>query len=130
VAPLTPPSDLVQLEQWLARIATTAASDPQGAARALQGWRAAAQARAEQLTAAEEACAAALARRDALRGRWLAYRAKAGAAALDEDPVVSDALAALKERLWTAPCELGAAERQLISLARLLDHRGACAGEE
>jgi hypothetical protein len=116
-----PASDIAQLEQWLDRVVTTADRDPEAAARALVDWRAAAQARIDELSAVEQAATSALERRKALRGRWQAYKSKAGDLGRDEQPQVTAALAALQERLWTAPCDLAAAERQLVDLARLLD---------
>lgn len=125
----TPVGDTAQLEEWLDRITSAATRDAEGAARTLRDWQAAAQARIDELSAVEQAAAAALARRDALRGRWQAYKSKAGDLSLDERPAVTAALASLQERLWTAPCDLAAAERQLVELAHLLDRRGPGAGE-
>jgi hypothetical protein len=122
-ATVLPSTDLSQLEQWLDRITGAAANDEAAAAKALADWRAAARARADEIGAAEQAAAAALTRRDALRGRWQAYRSKAGDLAVDEHPGISAQLAGLRERLWTAPCDLAAAERELVALARRLDDR-------
>lgn len=130
VGDIPPPEDLAQLEQWLDRVTTAAVRDPEGAARTLADWRLAAQARVDEIGAVEQAATAALARRGALRGRWLAYKSKAGDLARDEQTEVIAALAALHQRLWTAPCDLAAAELQLVGLARLLDGRGREAREQ
>lgn len=52
-----------------------------------------------------------LARRDELRGRLAAYRAKAAARGLAEDPDLTIAYARARELLFTAPCDLRAATR-------------------
>lgn len=125
-----PVEDINQLGRWLTRITSAAVHDPDGAARALGDWRSAAQTRVEELDDAERAALAAVAHRDALRGRWQAYKSKGGALALDEQQVISAALDELRDRLWTAPCDLAAAERELVGLARLLDRGLPRAGEE
>ncbi|HYU67578.1 MAG TPA: hypothetical protein VEK09_12545, partial [Jatrophihabitantaceae bacterium] len=58
--------------------------------------------------------AAPLTERDELRGLAEAYRAKAGAAGLAEDPALGERFDALRTLLWQAPCDLAAA-RPLVA---------------
>jgi hypothetical protein len=71
-----------------------------------------AQARATASALAVSA-AAPLARRRELRGRLEAYRAKAHGLGRDEDPALSELYRTVTDTLYTAPCDLEEAERQL-----------------
>jgi hypothetical protein len=59
-------------------------------------------------------------RRAEARGLWTALRAKAAARRLDERTEVAAALAAARDQLWHAPCDLDAAEATLARLSALL----------
>jgi hypothetical protein len=59
---------------------------------------------------AERAVVAAMARRDELRGLLGAYKAKAARLGAVEDSRLSDHYARARDLLWTAPCDLAAAE--------------------
>jgi hypothetical protein len=58
---------------------------------------------------AERAAAAALARRDELRGLLGAYKAKAARLGAAEDASLAERYARARDLLWTAPCDLTAA---------------------
>jgi hypothetical protein len=60
--------------------------------------------------AAERASAAALARRDELRGLLGAYKAKAARLGAAEDAPLAERYDRAHDLLWTAPCDLAAAE--------------------
>jgi hypothetical protein len=62
-------------------------------------------------------------RRSEGRGLWSALRAKAGARRLDEQPDVAAALAAARDELWRAPCDLAAADAALAALSAVLEDR-------
>jgi hypothetical protein len=57
------------------------------------------------------AVTAPLAVRAELRGRLDAYRAKVARLGMAEDPVLIERYDQARRLLWTAPCDLGAAER-------------------
>lgn len=59
---------------------------------------------------AERAAAAALARRDELRGLLGAYKAKAARLGAAEDAALAERYDRARDLLWTAPCDLAAAE--------------------
>jgi hypothetical protein len=68
------------------------------------------------LTAARDRLAAVTAPLEArgeLRGRLDAYRARARAAGLAEDPALADRYQAARDLLWTAPCDVAASERSV-----------------
>jgi hypothetical protein len=88
---------------WAARLDALAA---------LRSELAAARAR---LVAAHELAAGRLARRDELRGRFTAFRARAARLGRAEDPRVLDLDARLQRLLWTRPCDLVAATRELAA---------------
>jgi hypothetical protein len=124
VATTTPVRDLDALGTWLDRIATAATSGDRGrAATDLTAWFAAAQARRDELDAALAPARSGMERREQGRGLWSALRAKAGARKLDETPEVVAALARAKDLLWSAPCDLDAAEAALTDLSRTLTKR-------
>jgi hypothetical protein len=71
------------------------------------------------LTEAKRRYQAPLAERAEMRGLADAYRAKAGASGLNEDPVLDATYTALHTALWSAPCDLGAA-RLLLTEYRIV----------
>jgi hypothetical protein len=113
------------LATWLERIEATAVGDPAHAAAGLDDWVAAAQVRRKELEAAAAPAKECMRRREEGRGLWNALRAKAAARHLDERSDVSAALTAAQDELWSAPCDLAAAEAALAAVAALLDPRGA-----
>ncbi|KNB49487.1 hypothetical protein [Streptomyces caatingaensis] len=71
----------------------------------------------EELARAREsltAVTAPLAVRAELRGRLDAYRAKAARHGLAEDPVLGERYDAARRKLWSAPCDLVAAEQAVL----------------
>lgn len=70
--------------------------------------------------AAKDTATALLGRRDELRGRLDAYRAKAARLGLAEDAELTEAHQQAKELLYTAPCDLAAATRALAGYQRLI----------
>lgn len=124
VAATVPVTDLDALGKWLDRIGTAAVDGDRGRAAAdLTAWFEAAQARRRELDAALGPARAGMERREQGRGLWRALRAKAGARKLDEKPDVVAALDAARELLWTAPCDVAAAEASLTHLSRTLTNR-------
>jgi hypothetical protein len=63
---------------------------------------------------AERAAAAALARRDELRGLLGAYKAKAARLGAAEDASLAERYNRARDVLWTAPCDLTAAEAAVV----------------
>jgi hypothetical protein len=61
-------------------------------------------------TEAERAAVAAMAQRDELRGLLGAYKAKAARLGAVEDPGLAERYDQARDLLWTAPCDLAAAE--------------------
>src|SRR2546430_15715889 len=59
---------------------------------------------------AERAMVAAMAKRDELRGLLGAYKAKAARLGAVEDPGLAERYDRARDLLWTAPCDLAAAE--------------------
>jgi hypothetical protein len=59
---------------------------------------------------AERAVVAAMAKRDELRGLLGAYKAKAARLGAVEDPALAERYDQARDLLWTAPCDLAAAE--------------------
>jgi hypothetical protein len=145
-----PVPDLSALAGWLDRIASAASASPaspsaastgsttppsSSAARAhaaseLTAWREAAQARRAELDAALAPARSGMRRRAEGQGLWTALRAKAGARKLDEQPAVADALTEARDLLWTAPCDLAAAEAALARLSAVLTTNPAEAKED
>lgn len=68
---------------------------------------------AAALAEASRCYAAPLTERAELRGLAEAYRAKAGAAGFAEDPDLDSQWVRLRDVLWQAPCDLGAARKRL-----------------
>jgi hypothetical protein len=65
----------------------------------------------EQFRAAERSIMAVLGQRDELRGLLDAYKAKAGRLGAAEDPALAARYDQARGLLWTAPCDLAAAQR-------------------
>jgi hypothetical protein len=123
VSTTAPIPDLAALGGWLDRIATTATTDRTRAATDLAAWSAAAESRQAELDAALAPARAGLRRRGEGRGLWTALRAKAAAHKRDEQTDVADALSAARSLLWSAPCDLDAAEAALATLSQVLTSR-------
>jgi hypothetical protein len=81
---------------------------------ALDAYRSRLDQAAAALDEAGRRYAAPLTERAELRGLAEAYRAKAGAAGLAEDPTLGEGFEALRAVLWQAPCDLAAA-RPLVA---------------
>ena len=118
-----PVPDIAAVGDWLERIAAAGATDRPRAATDLAAWTAAAQARRSELDAALAAARAGMRRREEGQGLWTALRAKAGARKVDERAEVAEALAAARDLLWHAPCDLTAAEAALARLSGVLTAR-------
>jgi hypothetical protein len=139
-----PVPDLSALAGWLHRIASAASASASASASAapasssgrahaaseLTAWREAAEARRAELDAALAPARSGLRRRAEGQGLWTALRAKAGARKLDEQPAVADALTEARDLLWTAPCDLAAAEAALARLSAVLTTNPAEAKED
>lgn len=124
VAATAPVTDIEALAGWLDRIDAAASNGHRArAATDLAAWFSAAQARRDELDAALAPARAGMERREQGRGLWNALRAKAGARKLDEQPDVVEALDRARDLLWTAPCDVTAAEAALTELSRILTHR-------
>jgi hypothetical protein len=67
---------------------------------------------------AERAAVSALARRDELRGLLGAYKAKAARLGAAEDDALAQCYAQARDLLWTAPCDLTAAEAAVTGYQR------------
>jgi hypothetical protein len=99
------------LRPWLERLRQRPGSDWRATLKGLAAWRAVcdgALSSAEKIRHANEAP---LGRRNELRGRLDAMAAKAAARGVAERNGASDALAAARDLLFAAPCDLAAAER-------------------
>jgi hypothetical protein len=123
-APLDPPSDrapalrgvlaalidgrLPSRRTWPAR------------ARALADLEAQVEAAAAEVRAAHALADGLLERRTELRGRFEAYRAKAGRLGLSERPDLLALDTDVRRLLWTRPADLAAATRALVSYQQLL----------
>lgn len=99
------------LRPWLSRLEAEAAAGKWAAAgKGLERWREVADgwlANARRVVAANQAP---LRRRDDLRGLLDAYRAKAAATGLAEDAAVTALYREASDALYTAPCDLDAAD--------------------
>jgi hypothetical protein len=89
-------------------------------ARALTDLETAVDAAAAEMRAAHALADGLLERRTELRGRFEAYRAKAGRLGLSERPDLLALDADVRRLLWTRPADLAAATRALVSYQRLL----------
>jgi len=104
------PASAVALREQVARLKELAAA--RSWLRLASGLDAVAAAAGTALGTAQEnerQAAAPLRLRDELRGRLHAYRAKAIAMGLAEDPRLTWLFTAARDVLWTAPCDVGAA---------------------
>jgi hypothetical protein len=75
---------------------------------------------AAQTTETERSAAAALGRRDELRGLLGAYKAKAARLGVAEDADLAVRYDQVRELLWTAPCDLTAAEAAVAGYQRAI----------
>lgn len=83
----------------------------------------------EAAAAVQEYAGGLIERRDELRGRLDAYKAKALRYGLAEDEELSAAARQARELLWTAPCDLRAATRAVAAYVHALDgHRAPDGG--
>src|SRR5947209_1810462 len=99
------------LRPWLARLQQQVESGASEASfNGLVAWHKAADEWFANAKRVVDANAAPVAHRNELRGLLDAFRAKAGARGLDEDPDLDRLYAAAKDALYTAPCDLPAAE--------------------
>jgi hypothetical protein len=89
-------------------------------ARALTDLETAVDAAAAEVRAAHALADGLLERRTELRGRFEAYRAKAGRLGLSERPDLLALDADVRRLLWTRPADLAAATRALVSYQQLL----------
>jgi hypothetical protein len=93
---------------------------------ALDKYRARLENVAAALKMAGTAYSAALNERDELRGRLMAYAAKAAATGRSDDPVVADAYDRAHSVLWSAPCPIPQARELVAAYQRSIgqNHRG------
>lgn len=89
-------------------------------ARVLADLEADVEAAAAEVRAAHVLAEGLLERRTELRGRFEAYRAKAGRLGISERPDLLTLDADVRRLLWTRPADLAAATRALVSYQRLL----------
>ncbi len=100
------------LRPWLQRIREQAESGHwDAAASAFRAWRSEADARLTEARRVADANAAPVARRNELRGLLDAYKAKGQAFGRDEDGRLARLHDAARTALYTAPCDLPAAEQ-------------------
>lgn len=127
VAGLPAPDQVVteaeRLPGALDRIAASLGEDPLQAVDDLDDWLADAGRYRAELDSLVAAARDAMERRDEHRGLWKAMEAKATARRVAESQEVSDCLQAARDLLWTAPCDLGAAEEALAQLGQAIDGR-------
>jgi hypothetical protein len=118
-APLDPPPDrLPALRRELATLPDQKGWDVR--VRALSELETAVHAAAGEVRAAHALADGLLERRTELRGRFEAYRAKAGRLGLAERPDLLALDADVRRLLWTRPAARAAATRALVSYQRLL----------
>jgi hypothetical protein len=94
-------------------------------ARALADLEAQVDAAAAEVRAAHALAEGLLERRTELRGRFEAYRAKAGRLGLSERPDLLALDTDVRRLLWTRPADLAAATRALVSYQQLLAAGGS-----
>jgi hypothetical protein len=94
-------------------------------ARALADLEAQVEAAAAEVRAAHALADGLLERRTELRGRFEAYRAKAGRLGLSERPDLLALDTDVRRLLWTRPADLAAATRALVSYQQLLAAGGS-----
>jgi hypothetical protein len=123
-APLAPPPDRTPaLRGVQAALADGRLPSRRGwpaRARALADLEAEVDAAAAEVRAAHELADGLIERRTELRGRFEAYRAKAGRLGLSERPDLLALDADVRRLLWTRPADLAAATRALVSYQQLL----------
>ena len=118
------------LTPWLARLRATAVTDWRAAVNGLVAWRNVAEgtaAAAEQIRTANEAP---LTRRNELRGLLGGLAAKAAAAGRAEDPTLARLHREARELLYTAPCDLGAAEAAVNALHHAVNNPARTESQE
>jgi hypothetical protein len=122
-APLVPPPDrLPALRHALSAVADENGWDTR--VRALADLETTMRMAAGEVRAAHELADGLLERRTELRGRFEAYRAKAGRLGLAERADLLALDAEVRRLLWTRPADLAAATRALVSYQRLLTAAG------
>ncbi|TWF81249.1 hypothetical protein FHX44_117192 [Pseudonocardia hierapolitana] len=123
-APLDPPPDrTAALRGVLAALIDGRLPSRRGwpaRARALADLEAEVDAAATEVRTAHELADGLLERRSELRGRFEAYRAKAGRLGLSERPDLLALDTDVRRLLWTRPADLAAATRALVSYRQLL----------
>jgi hypothetical protein len=123
--PSAPPDRRPALRARQAAVLATDGWPARGAA--LDGLRAAVAAEADTLRAARELASGLIERREELRGRYKAYRAKAHRLGRSEWPEIVRLEAELCAVLWTRPSDLAAATRALAEYQRQLQDEGGTA---
>ena len=113
---------LPPLRRRLAGLPTVAGWPARGAA--LADLRRDVAAATSALAAAADDAAGLVERRQELRGRFDAYRAKAGRLGLAERADVLAAGERARDLLWTRPCDLAAATKALVDYQRLIRDGG------
>jgi hypothetical protein len=121
-APPAPPDRLPVLRRRLSALAD--ASGWAERAASLVDLRAQVETATAELRAAHDRAAGLLDRREELRGRFEAYRAKAARLGLAEHPDVLALDTQIRGLLWTRPADLAAATRALVAYQRLLAASG------
>jgi hypothetical protein len=122
-APLTPPPD--RLPALRRELAALPGREGWGVrARALTELETAVEAAAGEVRAAHALADGLLERRTELRGRFEAYRAKAGRLGLSERTDLLGLDTDVRRLLWTRPADLAAATRALVSYQQLLTAAG------
>jgi plasmid stability protein len=114
--------DLDELEAWLNRLdgGVTQATDGT-ASHQIRRWQVAADAFSQQVRDDGAAAQAGMDRRNHLRDCLSALETKAAELGRRDEAQVDDILADAYDGLWTAPCDLQAAETLLSRLTALLD---------
>ena len=126
---LVPPIDPTELDSgdralrpWLARIRSQAGAGAwPAAAKGLEQWRGEAEALHARATAVAAANRAPLERRNDLRGLLDAYRAKAAAQGLAEDPSLTQRYRSAREALYAYRCDVRRAETLVRDYGRAID---------
>jgi hypothetical protein len=116
--PIMPPNRLPNLRTGLAALSRPAGWPAR--AEALAALHRAADAATAELRTARDLATGLLDRRDELRGRFAAYRAKATRLGHTEHPQLLALDQRIKALLWTKPCDLATATRALTAYQRLL----------
>lgn len=110
------------LRPWLARIRSQAGAGAwPAAAKGLEQWREEAEALHARATAVAAANRAPLERRNDLRGLLDAYRAKAAAQGLAEDPALTARYRSAREALYAYRCDVRRAETLVRDYGRAIE---------